>query len=64
MVEKVAAQPLQIREEPRRAGDPPSLVAMADRVKSELGWKPRYDDLQAIVTSALQWERKLARDPW
>ncbi len=64
MVEKVAAQPLQIREEPRRAGDPPSLVAMADRVKSELGWKPRYDDLQAIVTSALQWERKLARNPW
>jgi UDP-glucose 4-epimerase len=64
MVEKVAAQPLQIREEPRRAGDPPSLVAMADRVKSELGWKPRYDDLQAIVSSALTWERKLARNPW
>ena len=64
MVEKVAAQPLQIREEPRRAGDPPSLVAMADRVRNELGWKPHYDDLQAIVSSALTWERKLARDPW
>ena len=64
MVEKVADQPLQIREEPRRAGDPPSLVAMADRVKSELGWKPRYDDLQAIVSSALTWERKLALNPW
>ncbi len=64
MVEKVAGQPLQIREEPRRAGDPPSLVAKAERVKSELGWTPRYDDLQAIVSSALQWERKLARNPW
>jgi UDP-glucose 4-epimerase len=29
-----------------------------------LGWKPRYDDLQAIVSSALTWERKLARNPW
>ena len=64
MVEKVAAQPLQIREEPRRAGDPPTLVAKAERVKTELGWRPRYDDLQAIVSSALQWERKLAKNPW
>ena len=64
MVEKVAARPLVIREEPRRAGDPPSLVAKADRVKRELGWQPRFDDLEAIVTHALNWERKLTTNPW
>ena len=64
MVEKVAGKPLTIREEPRRDGDPPSLVAKADRVRQELGWKPRYDDLEAIVSSALNWERKLLLHPW
>jgi UDP-glucose 4-epimerase len=63
-VEKVAGHPLTIREEPRRAGDPPSLVARADRVRSELGWKPRLDDLDTIVKTAFAWEQKLARDPW
>jgi UDP-glucose 4-epimerase len=64
MVEKVAAQPLEIREEPRRPGDPPTLIAKADRIKAQLGWRPRHDDLEAIVASALNWERKLLRDPW
>jgi UDP-glucose 4-epimerase len=64
MVEKVAGKPLVVREEPRRAGDPPSLVAKADRVKSELGWRPQFDDLEVIVKSAIDWERKLAINPW
>ena len=64
MVEKVAGKPLNIREEPRRLGDPAYLVARAQRVRSELGWQPRYDDLSAIVSSALAWERKLLQDPW
>jgi UDP-glucose 4-epimerase len=63
-VERVAGQPLNIREEPRRAGDPPALVARADRVRSELGWRPRLDDLDTIVRTALSWEQKLQRDPW
>jgi len=63
-VERVSGQPLKIREEPRRPGDPPALVARADRVRSELGWKPRLDDLDAIVRSALEWERRLQREPW
>ncbi len=62
MVEAVAGQPLTIREEPRRAGDPAYLVARADRIRTELGWQPRYDDLQAIVSSSLAWERKAARE--
>ncbi len=63
-VETVVAAPLPVKEEPRRAGDPPVLVARADRVRSTLGWKPRLDDLDAIVRSSLDWERKLQRAPW
>jgi UDP-glucose 4-epimerase len=64
MVEAVAGKPLNIREEARRAGDPAYLVARADRIRTELGWVPRYDDLQAIVASSLAWERKLLAAPW
>jgi UDP-glucose 4-epimerase len=64
MVETVGGKPLTVREEPRRAGDPAYLVARADRIRSELGWRPRYDDLQAIVTHSLAWEKKLLREPW
>jgi UDP-glucose 4-epimerase len=64
MVESVAGQPLVIREEARRAGDPPYLVARADRIRAELAWHPRYDDLEAIVSSSLAWERKLLVAPW
>jgi UDP-glucose 4-epimerase len=63
-VERIAGHPLTIREEPRRAGDPPVIVARADRVRSELGWQPRLDDLDTIVKTALQWEQRLAREPW
>jgi UDP-glucose 4-epimerase len=63
-VERVAGHSLTIREEPRRAGDPPILVARADRVRSELGWQPRLDDLDTIVKTSLQWEQRLAREPW
>ncbi len=64
MVEQVGGKPLVIREEARRAGDPAYLVAKADRIRTELGWAPRYDDLQKIVTHSLAWERKLLREPW
>jgi UDP-glucose 4-epimerase len=63
-LETVAGKPLTIREEPRRLGDPAYLVARAERVRSQLGWQPRYDDLSAIVSSSLAWERKLLKDPW
>jgi len=64
MVETVGGKPLVIREEARRAGDPAYLVARADRIRAELGWRPRYDDLKAIVSHSLAWERKLLREPW
>jgi UDP-glucose 4-epimerase len=63
-VERVGSRPLVVKEEPRRAGDPPVLVARADRIRSILGWKPRLDDLDAIVRTSLDWERKLLNNPW
>ena len=64
MVEQVAGKALVVREEARRAGDPAYLVARAERIRSELGWRPRYDDLSAIVSSSLAWEKKLLAEPW
>jgi len=62
-VSRVNGRPLRIVEEPRRAGDPPSLIARADRIRRVLGWKPRHDDLNRIVSSQLEWERKLLNKP-
>ena len=63
-VEKANGAALNTSEEPRRAGDPPELVAVAEKVRSVLGWKPQYDDLDTIVSTSLAWERKIAaRDP-
>lgn len=63
-VERAAGAPLPVEEAPRRAGDPPELVAVADRIRQVLGWQPQHDDLDRIVTTSLAWERKIAaRDP-
>lgn len=63
-VERVDGKPLNIREEARRAGDPPELVAAVDKIHRVLNWKPELDDLDTIVRTSLQWERKLAaKDP-
>jgi UDP-glucose 4-epimerase len=62
-VDRVSGQPLKTIEEPRRAGDPPSLIAKAERVRELLGWTPKHDDLEAIVRSQLAWERRLQQEP-
>ena len=59
-VEKANDSPLNIAEEARRAGDPPELIAVAERVREVLGWTPRFDDLDTIVQTSLAWERKIA----
>jgi UDP-glucose 4-epimerase len=63
-VERVAGKRLQIREEPRREGDPTVLVARAQQIRQVLGWRPALDDLDAIVRSSLRWEERLLREPW
>jgi UDP-glucose 4-epimerase len=59
-VEIANGAPLRITEEPRRAGDPPELIAVADKIRGVLGWTPKFDDLDMIVKTALAWERKIA----
>ena len=59
-VERVAGQIFEIRQAPRRAGDPASVVSDPTLIKSTLGWMPAYDDLDTIVTHALAWEKRLA----
>ena len=58
-VERATGRPLPVKAAPRRAGDPPHLVADAARLRADLSWTPRHDDLDAIVRSALDWETRL-----
>lgn len=60
-VEKAHGAPIKVIKAARRAGDSAGVVAGAARVREVLGWKPRYDDLDLIVASALAWERHLAQ---
>jgi UDP-glucose 4-epimerase len=62
-VERVAGKKLSIVEAPRRAGDPPTLIAAAVRIRETLGWKPKHDSLDSIVKTQLAWERRLLAEP-
>jgi UDP-glucose 4-epimerase len=42
-------------EKPRRPGDPPRLIASSDKIRRELGWEPRFQNIEAIVRSAWDW---------
>jgi UDP-glucose-4-epimerase GalE len=56
-VEEVTGKKVTVKEGPRRAGDPPSLVASAEKAQRELGWRPRYTELRPIVETAWNWHR-------
>ena len=56
--EKVTGKKIPVIEKPRRPGDPPKLVASAEKAKRELGWKPKYPKLEQIVATAWEWHRK------
>jgi UDP-glucose-4-epimerase GalE len=60
----VLGRPVPHEVGPRRPGDPPRLVADPARAAERLGWQPRLDDLDFIVRSSIEWERKLLRNPW
>lgn len=60
VVKRVSGVDFKVIETGRRAGDPPMLVAVADRAQSLLGWNCRFNDLEIIVRDAWQWEKKLA----
>ena len=58
-VERVTGRTLNLRHGPRRAGDPPVLVADNRRIREVLGWTPKHDDLERIVGSAWRFEQSL-----
>jgi UDP-glucose 4-epimerase len=60
-VERAHGKALNIIEQPRRAGDPPALVARVDKIRSTLNWTPKFDDLDVIVRTSLAWERTLLK---
>ena len=57
-VEKNSGRQVPFKESPRRAGDPPVLVAKADKARQVLGWQAQFSDLDNIVKTALAWSRK------
>lgn len=59
MVSKVNGKPLHIIDKPRRAGDPPQLIAGVEKIHRVLDWNPRYNNLELIVKSALKWEQAI-----
>jgi UDP-glucose 4-epimerase len=58
-VKLVTGVDFRINEAARRAGDPPALIADCFRIRDELGWKPAHDDLEYIIRTAWEWEKKL-----
>jgi UDP-glucose 4-epimerase len=60
---RVTGIDLPIRESQRREGDSPILVADSSKLKQTLDWKPRYDDLEYVIKTAWDWERKLRSSP-
>ena len=59
MAKRVTGIDFQVQETGRRPGDPPALTADSTRLKSLTGWTPQHDDLEFIVRTAWNWERKL-----
>jgi len=60
-VDRVTNMKIERRLAPRRAGDPPALMADNRRILEALAWRPARDDLDTIVADALAWERKLGQ---
>ena len=59
-VDRVTNRPIQRTFEPRRAGDPASLVSDPSRIRGTLPWEPQYADLDVIIRHAMQWEDRLS----
>ncbi|SER42800.1 UDP-galactose 4-epimerase [Faunimonas pinastri] len=60
-VQRVSGRTIDIRARARRTGDIPVMIARAERIRRELGWQPRFDDLDLMVEHALDWEEILLR---
>jgi UDP-glucose 4-epimerase len=57
-VERVTGRTVPYTPGPRREGDPAILFASSERIRRELGWSPRYEDLDTIVETAWRWRER------
>ena len=55
---EVTGQEIPVVEKSRRPGDPPRLIAASEKIKRELGWQPKFENLRAIIESAWRWHQK------
>jgi UDP-glucose 4-epimerase len=55
---KITGRKIDIVEKPRRPGDPPRLIASSEKIKRDLGWRPQFESLDAIIESAWKWHQK------
>jgi UDP-glucose 4-epimerase len=58
MARRVSGHAIPAEDTPRRPGDPAVLVASSEKIRRELGWQPRYPELEQIVASAWEWQRQ------
>jgi UDP-glucose 4-epimerase len=55
---KITGREIPVLEKPRRPGDPARLIAASDKIQRELGWQPKFQDIDAIIESAWRWHQK------
>lgn len=55
---KITAEEIPAQEKPRRPGDPARLIASSEKIQRELGWRPQFENLDAIISSAWKWHQK------
>jgi UDP-glucose 4-epimerase len=55
---KITGHRIPVVEKPRRPGDPARLVAASDKIQRELGWQPKFQNIDAIIESAWRWHQK------
>jgi UDP-glucose 4-epimerase len=55
---KITGHKIPVMEKPRRPGDPPRLIAASEKIQKELGWRPQFQNLEAIIKSAWKWHQK------
>ncbi len=55
---KITGRDIPVVEKSRRPGDPPRLIAASDKAQRELGWRPQFQNIDAIIESAWQWHQK------
>ena len=60
MARQVSGVDFPVEETGRRAGDSAELIAGCDKIRQQLAWQPRFDDLEKILSTAWAWEKKLA----